>query len=380
MTQKTTTDVPPTSTSDGWLGRYGLSVFVIIAMPLIYMAFTTIVVGLTPDSRCALCPDMVELAPVDPALEGAEQARAKVENWVKALGASLPQLTGHDLVFDWKRPPDEEGRSALALAADDIKARYAYGVPAALLVLISLPVAFAARSALPRNQWIWRGLWIGGVVVAVSMGLLFQDSNPVRLFAVEYLLGVIALTDYPLITPVTWDLTFKVANSLTVLGMIATASLIVLFSWLAAHQPRTGTALTRGQIIGLSRTFRMALALSSVVLILAVASAYGLLAWAPSLLAPESRGAVESIASSASLYWGVIYSLTLVAVSVPAAMRLQKEIRLCAQDEGGTDPASLARDAGFTFDLRQTISTLMALAGPLLTAPLLDLIKTTPLG
>ena len=386
-----------------WLTRNWLSLLSILAMPFIFCVFYFAMGGLTPDPvrdifHIASGPKMSAPKSTD---EG--DARAQVEAWVKHVEEPLVLLRSLERKWAWEAWADYEAelaewkkarddnpslvgplapqkpkppRNDAEVIAADLAARYAYGVPTGLLILVALPVTIVVLFSLPgAPDRRWQIYAVLGVVVAIASGLLFQYSHPVRIYTAEYLLGKAALEPYRALTPETWLTTFNVVTAANIAGMAATAMLIIKFAWLASWQPRQGTALSKAEVASLSAQFKRALMLGSAVLILAVASTHGLFGWAPTLMSESTAKPIIELGSSASLYWGVIHSLTLFAVAAPAAIRLDHEIKLLAAATEDADRAQLAQDAGFSFDFRQVVTTALTLAGPILTAPFLDLIK-----
>jgi hypothetical protein len=189
---------------------------------------------------------------------------------------------------------------------------------------------------------------------------------------------------------------------------------MVLFANIAQQRADLAADEGRRDVIRRARTFKIVLVLGSLVLILAVASTHGLFGWAAVLMEKKAGEAVHGLGASAALYWGVIHSLTLIGVSVPAALAIHLDIRRVTGESSpllvlggydqiaGSDPApagasagpddtsgdvapqetadQLAEAAGFKFNLRQTLSTLMILAGPALTGPALEILTKFPFG
>ncbi|MFK7941426.1 MAG: hypothetical protein AB8B85_00690 [Paracoccaceae bacterium] len=368
----------------GWWRRFGLALAIALALPLVALGMKLFAEGLTPESVCALCtpPGTTK------GLDRPPKTAAHIQDWVDYTAALVPNMSSQELTFEWDRPEDERAkglkRSMLQLAAEDMQARYAFAIPAILLILVSVPVGIAGLLLLHRAAFRWQSSALGLAGLAAIIGFFYQDSHPVRLFVAEHLLGRAALASqeadsaYPLLTPETWELAFLGVDLATVLAMSGTAIIIALFTWLAVADP--GGEGAKARIISRARSFKLALGLGSLVLILAVATAHELLNWSAVLLAPDPRAAVESLASSAGLFWGVQYSLVLVVVAIPAAISIQLDLRRLAVGEDADALARVTRDAGFDFDIRQSLMTLLTLAGPLLTGPALDMLKAVAGG
>ncbi|MEM6624326.1 MAG: hypothetical protein AAF674_19045 [Pseudomonadota bacterium] len=370
-----------------YLARFGLTWAVFLAMPMIFIVMNMVVGAMTPDYRCPICPPKHPLAEVPAGLGKEAHAKATVEVWVEHAEKNLPTLTREPPIFAWDptaKIPDDKRRLIAQIAADDLSARYSYGVPTALLILLSVPLTFVVIFALPPPPSYWR--YAGGFVIGVGIcaGVVLADSHPIRVLSAEYLLGKAALDPYGFLTPETWMVTFRVVAGVTAAGMTATGILIVLFGWLASGPGPHDEPLTTDQLAKRTRLFKLAMGLGSAVLILSVASGHGLFQWAPVLLEPGQRRVMESLGSSAALFWGVVYSMTLLAVSAPSAIRLQREIARAAGSPmpaaKGKSAAQLAEDIGFDFNLRRSLSAVMTLAAPLLTGPTLDLVRHIATG
>lgn len=346
-----------------WLRRHVFALAIVLALPVIFFTFAFVVHGLTPDSRPALA-----LPWGGPCLDRAHRA--------EQLECLLPRLSQLSLTFEWHRPPPGEGEPAVRplvlILADDLKARYGFAIPAALLLFVSLPILGVGLTGLAQQPW--RG-WLAVAVVltplAILAGLYYQDGHSVRLLAAELMLWRVAVDPhYPYFTPEDWAFAFYTVDLVMAAGMACATVLLALFAALAVRSSpgRLSPSTLRQRV----KWFKTALGLGSVVLILAVATTHGLFHWSSALLAPGAREPLQSLASSSALYWGVIHSLTLVMAAVPtvASIRLDAE----AMPAGKGDADAVLKEAGMAFDLRHALVTLMTAAGPLMTGPALDLL------
>lgn len=398
---------------DGWWGRNGLCVAVMLALPVIFSVMSGFAGGLTPDTRCAICLSAETPKHEAGSVDDQERARKRVEAWVAYSAKKIPTLSTLPLAVAWAK--DQTDAEKLATLDADLRARYGYAVPTGLLVLVSLVASVIVIRLLSTGSNLWLRIAIVSAVLLAAMGLIFQDSHSVRVYSAEFLLGKIALDPrYPFLTPHTWEVTFAMINVVTVAAMAATGLLIVLFASIAQQRSDLNGAEGRRDVIRRARTFKIALIMGSLVLVLAVASTHGLFGWAAVLMEEKAGEAIHGLGASAALYWGVIHSLFLVGVSAPTALAIHLDIRrvtgesspllnLKALDDtspGGAetplvyqDPPvgsapeqdketaeELAEAAGFKFNPRQTFSTLMVLAGPALTGPFLEILTKFPFG
>ena len=375
---------PPASPLPTWLGRYGLAASIFLVVPVLFLVVGTVMAGLAPDAACPLCAVRGELAPLDPTLTGAAASEARVARWVSYIETLAPSLTEETLRFAWQEPdppdPWAKVRSGLALAADDLGARYAFAVPACILILIGVPFWLITLRQLVRCGPFWLRLGLGVSLAAIVLGIVFQDTNTVRLFTAEYLLAKAALApDYGFLTPETWLLAFWTVDVATVISMAAASAVIVLFAALAVRDLPGDAQAGQEALTRRAEMFKTALILGSIVLVLAVASAHGLMHWSAVLLEPKAGETVSKLASAAGLYWGLLYSVALLGISAPAALAIHLNLRQLAE-RTGAPTAEIAAQTRFAFDLRQISTTALTLAGPVLTGPVLDLLQAVAVG
>jgi hypothetical protein len=266
----------------------------------------------------------------------------------------------------------------VAVLAEDVRARYAFAIPAALLILLSVPVVCVGVVALADRALVfWPLIAVGGGIAAALGGLHFQHSHPIRILNAEHLLWLAAHDPaYAYLTEKTWRFAFAVVDVTIVAAMVSAAVLITLFAALSTRP--VPARLTRESLRHRARWFKVALGLGSMTLVLAVAATHGLLHWSTALMAPGSREPLGSLASSAALYWGVINSTTLVMVAVPAMLSIRLDAGRLTED--GEPPAAILEKIGLNLDLRRLAVTVMTVAGPVLTGPALDLLETVGLG
>jgi hypothetical protein len=348
------------------LGRYGFALAIVLALPVLFFVLGTVINGMTPDGR-----PIVGWPGTGPC--------AAEEDEHDRIACLLPTLSKLPLEFEWNRKPPEGSEPPLRpramVLAEDVQARYGFAVPAALLIFLALPTVAVGLIGLSRREW--RGWLPVGVLVALAAavaGLHFQDSHPVRQLSAEHVLWLAANDGgYVYLTRELWEFAFAAVDVTTVAAMAASAVLIVLFAALSVRaRPAT---LTAAQLRQRADWFKTALGLGSAVLVLAVATTHGLFHWSSALMAPGSREPLQSLASSASLYWGVIHSLTLVMVTVPTVASIRLDAAALPKGGDGEGVREVLEEAGLAFDLRRSLVTLMTIAGPVLTGPALDLLE-----
>jgi len=92
------------------------------------------------------------------------------------------------------------------------------------------------------------------------------------------------------------------------------------------------------------------------------------------------REALVSYARGLSVFWGAIYTLTLIAVFAPPGLILRHRVKRFALDQHGVERASefqewLSRQ-GLTLSVKNHLANLAAVMAPLVTGPIGSLIQT----
>lgn len=336
--------------------RYALSAVVLLALPLIFLIVQSTVERLLPDGLASVATPACK-PPLDPASAA-------------GIACRLPTLSALAPDFAWAAPDAE----LPAIVADDVQARHVFVIPLALLVVLALPVTAVAALGLTR---LGGGRWLavaGAVAVgAGGFGYVFTDTHPLRLFLVEFLLRRAAEdATYPYLSVATWTAMKTALDWTTVFTMAATAFLFMLAARLAiladAAELTTSALVRRGQWL------RAVVISGSIFLALTVAAAYGLLHWSSALVAEAARPAIESLASSAMVYWGMMWSLGMSLLAAPTIAALRIDLARFADAET-VDGAAIYKATGLNLDLTRAASLALAVAAPALTGPALDILK-----
>lgn len=364
----------------GWIRAYAFTGAVLIALPFLYLVLTTVISNISPDG-------MVE--PTTACQGETTDAKAKL----KELECRLPTFQSLPMSFAWtkvdaagKSPSTsaeksaKSGRTLPQIIADDVKARYGFAIPVSLLILFSVPTLGITMCGLWRTGgrlWVAAGLMAASAAGVTS--LFYQDTHPIRLYVANLLLRRAAEdSNYPFLTVGTWDWMTDILTLSTAATLAACAGLLILFARLAV---RTAPAeLNRSRLIERARWFRATVLIGSLILALGVAAAYGLMHWAPALTPADQREPLSALASSAGLYWGMMYSLALLLFAMPAVAALHLDIArfeavLDADPEEKANRKPLIEEAGLNLNIKHSISTVLTLAAPALTGPALDLLN-----
>lgn len=358
----------------GWIRAYAFTGAILIALPFLYLVLTTAISNISPDGM---------VNPTAACQSDTTDAKAKL----KALECRLPTLQSLPMSFAWTKAETtgaeksaKSGRTLPQIVADDVKARYGFAIPVSLLILFSVPTLGIIICGLWRTGgrfWVAAGLMAAAAAGVTS--LFYQDTHPIRLYVANLLLRRAAEdSSYPFLTVGTWDWMTDILTLSTAATLAACAGLLILFARLAV---RTAPAeLNRSRLIERARWFRATVLIGSLILALGVAAAYGLMHWAPALVPADQREPLSALASSAGLYWGMMYSLALLLFAMPAVAALHLDIArfetaLDADLEEKANRKPLIEEAGLNLNIKHSISTVLTLAAPALTGPALDLLN-----
>lgn len=380
-----------------WLARYALSATVILALPLIALIMTTLFDGLMPDgSKQDVAAAIVATEASSPACVAilanpdnfskrfeadhmaCRCAAAKTDRQFaidvdSALGAAcrVPSFAGLDVKFSWLAT----GVDLKEIVAQDVGARFRFIVPSGLLAVLSIPIIVVSFIMLRRREdgktWTMVLFGVGGACAVY--GYAFVDVHPLRLFLVELLLGRAAEDPaYPFLTTTTLNFALRAIDYVTTIVMVATASLFVLGAAIAARpgaeQLRPADLLRRG------RRLELTVGAGALVLALTVASGYGLLHWSSALVDQSEQPAIQSMASSALLYWGVLWSTGMAVLAIPTSVALRLDARTLARI-APDETIDMVKKTGLDVTLKRAVSFAIAIAAPALTGPTLDLLS-----
>lgn len=364
----------------GWMRAHVFAGAVLIALPLLYLVLTTVISNISPDGM------------VNPTI-ACQGNRTGTKTTLKALECRLPTLQSLPMSFAWAKAATtskdpsagaekfaKTGRTLTEIVADDVKARYGFAIPISLLILFSVPTLGIIVCGLWRTGgrlWVAAGLMAAAAAGVTS--LFYQDTHPIRLYVANLLLRRAAEdSTYPFLTVGTWDWMTDILTLSTAMTLSAGAGLLILFARLAVRT--SPSQLTRPGLIERARWFRATVLMGSLILALGVAAAYGLMHWVPALVPADQREPLSALASSAGLYWGMMYSLALLLFAMPAVAALHFDIArfeaiLDGDPKNKASRKPLIEEAGLNLNIKHSISTVLTIAAPALTGPALDLLS-----
>lgn len=189
-------------------------------------------------------------------------------------------------------------------------------------------------------------------------GVTFQSLEAARRFTPEFLSTVLALVSG--------------VNLLAVIGpcgaLVACASTVV--SRADRHDDLVGV---RSRVQGLRETINASAAL----LVAGILHMGAWLRWPASLMNDKAaREAVEQVALGVTVYWGLTFSLMIVAGYLPAMIQLRERAlawRPPPTNPAADDPDKWLVEQGFKFSLGGQLPQVAVMLGPLLAGPLASL-------
>jgi len=151
------------------------------------------------------------------------------------------------------------------------------------------------------------------------------------------------------------------------------AALVLTFASLALRAGGDRAAFRKRK-----RRLQTTLALSALVLTLSVASTYALYRWPLAMLGPGDAKSYVDMISMASGFWGLAYTLILIAAAVPAMISFGRDVNRAAAADGrqGDDINKWIADGELRFAPREGVAAFIAAAAPILTTPLLDALSS----
>jgi hypothetical protein len=284
-------------------------------------------------------------------------------------------------VFLW----EAEAPVAGAIVAADLEARYRFAFASVLLTLVCIggvAAAIALALAPLRRAFAW--LAGAGGLVGALIGYNEQWASPLRGVAADCLPGaggpvcplnqaVARAGELGPVDAATLSHVQMVVSLNSITGVGAMCVLVIAFMGLAWTDTATpdARALWRRR-----RGFAICLAFTTLALSLQVATVHGFYHWSAALMTEEHAKYMTSIASSATLYWGAVYTTVLLVIALPAAISISLDIRR-ASEAAAPDGDEKAREEwvkaqGLVINVRQAAAALLAAASPVLTGPALD--------
>jgi hypothetical protein len=125
--------------------------------------------------------------------------------------------------------------------------------------------------------------------------------------------------------------------------------------------------------------FGLALGTGAVTLSFAVAASHAYYSWAAALVWPPQGDVLAQIASLNATYWGFVYTAMLATAGGYCAYRISTDIESARIPEGKKRDEWL-KEQGILFQPADRLVAVVLASAPLLTSPLLDMVKAVAGG
>ncbi len=157
------------------------------------------------------------------------------------------------------------------------------------------------------------------------------------------------------------------------LGMIGVTALATNLAILAWPVTKGAGALRRRK-----QALQMTLAFSAAVMTLSVAANRAFYHWPASMLDETAAKAYGDMVSMASGYWGLVYTMALIAAVTPAVLSHRRDVYRMAERKAESKQkiGKWIDDENLRFAPRDGFGAALATAAPILTSPVLDLLTT----
>lgn len=160
-----------------------------------------------------------------------------------------------------------------------------------------------------------------------------------------------------------------IAATIGVMGVAALAFHLAILAW-----PVDSDA---GALRRRKRTLNTTLAFSALVMTLSVAANRAFYHWPSAMLDENAAKAYGEMVSMASGYWGLVYTLALIAAVTPAVLSHRRDVYRMAEKKTDSK-AKISKwidDEELRFAPRDGFGAAIAAAAPILTSPTLDLLS-----
>jgi len=298
---------------------------------------------------------------------------------------ALPELGP---VFLWEGNPPA---SRAAILAVDLNARYAFAVPSVLMSLSFMAaVVVAFGLVLPQFGRVAVVLGLLSLPVGASIGYLEQYANSLRAIVADCTPGL-SVTSCPLdqaalrAPPGIFfgaDVLAQVRFLASVNSMVSVAAIVLIavccfFIARTVPASQIDTDYLARRRMGLEAM----LTVVAPILVFSVATTHGFYHFSSALMLPPASDAYRLLASAGTTYWGAVYTTVLLVIAVPAAVSVSRDGRRAAvealPDGNFAERLEWRKREGVELDLRDRIRLGAASFAPVLTTPILDLLRNS---
>ncbi len=291
-------------------------------------------------------------------------------------------------VFLWESNPP--ARPSAILAAD-LNARYTFAVPSVLMTLsfiAALIVAFGL--VLPQFGRVAVALGVLSLPVGAAIGWFEQYANPLRSIVADCSAQT-AVASCPLdqaVLRAPSGLVFSAdtlaqvrflvgLNSMLSVAAIMLIGICCIFIARTVPASQLDTRYLTRRRAGLDAM----LTVVGPILVFSVATTHGFYHFSSALMQSSDAKAYSLLASAGTTYWGAVYTTVLLVIAVPAAVSVAldgKRAATAALPDGSfNERLEWRKQEGIELSIRDRIRLALAGFAPVLTAPLLDVLRNS---
>ncbi len=306
---------------------------------------------------------------------------------VDPLNPNLDSLGSPNAVFFWET--DAPASLTEALAAD-LNARYAFAIPSVLMALVFVAVLIVAfGQVLPQFGWPAMALGVAALPLGAAIGYVEQYANPLRAAVADCLPASLddscPLDQAVARNPGGWSFDAGVLDQIRFLVSVNSAvsvAGIALIGICAIFIARTvpTSALDPDYLKRRRAGLDTMLVVVGLLLVFSVATTHGFYNFSSALMWPETAGSFRLLASAGTTYWGAAYTTVLIVLAAPAIASVARDARRAARaalpDASFAQRQAWCHDQGIEIALRERLRLATAALAPVLTAPVLDLLRS----
>jgi len=299
-----------------------------------------------------------------------------------------PVAGRHDFVatFLWEGsdPADQA-----AVLASDLTARYTFGVPSVLMILAFIAALIVGFGfVLPMFGRMGIALGVIAVVAGAWIGYGEQFANPLRSVVADCM-SQVSTSSCPLNQAVVRQAAngsfdaeiFAQIQRLVSFNSMASVAAILLIGVCALFIARTAPAsqLQPHYLVQRRMGLERMLAIVGPLLVLSVATTHGFYSFASALMVPPGSSSYRLLGSAGTTYWGAIYSTVLIVIILPALASVARDgIRASAKalpNGNFSERLEWRKKEGVELTIRDKLSAAVASFAPVLTTPVLDIVR-----
>lgn len=260
---------------------------------------------------------------------------------------------------DWTKGPKQEQVKGKEILAKRFSGRFIWMFFASASVLFSLAAIGVFFWVVIRWRNLVAALVLGVVAVGIGVGAVWSDNMPVArpLFCQTIVNGVGGMTDF-----------ITVNQVINVIGYTASAAMfLAVAAVLFCEAPRRPSASRKEILLEQMGHLKVILYVSTALLIVGVLRLNSGFTWSLSFMTEDTAKIAEGFLASVTTVLGGFFTLLLACTYLPSVYILWKRAE-------GEDMAEMEKK-GFKFSFTESLPKILAIAAPLLTGPIAELLK-----